>query len=99
MQEADPHATTRYGGGASGAAGALTMRILVTGAKGMLGHDIVRAAERSGDELALVDLPELDITDAAAVEAMLTRLGSDRGGLDGIINCAAWTDVDGAESK
>ncbi len=65
----------------------------------MLGHDIVRAAERSGDELVLVDLPELDITDAAAVEAMLTRLGDEQGGLDGVVNCAAWTDVDGAESK
>jgi dTDP-4-dehydrorhamnose reductase len=75
------------------------MRLLVTGANGMLGHDVVRAAERSGDELMLVDLPELDITDAAAVEAMLARLGDEQGGLDGIINCAAWTDVDGAESK
>jgi dTDP-4-dehydrorhamnose reductase len=65
----------------------------------MLGHDVVRAAGRSGDELVLVDLPELDITDAAAVEALLARLGSEPGGLDGIINCAAWTDVDGAESK
>jgi len=65
----------------------------------MLGHDVVRAAERSGDELVLVDLPELDITDAAAVEAMLARLGDEQGGLEGIINCAAWTDVDGAESK
>jgi dTDP-4-dehydrorhamnose reductase len=65
----------------------------------MLGHDVARAAERSVDELVEVDLPELDITDAAAVEAMLGRLRSDRGGLDGIINCAAWTDVDGAESK
>jgi dTDP-4-dehydrorhamnose reductase len=75
------------------------MRILVTGAAGMLGHDVARAAERSGDELVLVDLPELDITDAAAVEAMLARLGNEPGGLDGIVNCAAWTDVDGAESK
>jgi dTDP-4-dehydrorhamnose reductase len=75
------------------------MRLLVTGANGMLGHDVVRAAERSGDELVLVDLPELDITDAAAVEAMLSRLGDEQGGLDGIVNCAAWTDVDGAESK
>jgi dTDP-4-dehydrorhamnose reductase len=75
------------------------MRLLVTGANGMLGHDIVRAAGRSGDDLVLVDLPELDITDAAAVEALLARLGSEPGGLDGIINCAAWTDVDGAESK
>ena len=65
----------------------------------MLGHDIVRAAGRSGDELVLVDLPELDITDATAVEAMLARLGDEQGGLDGVVNCAAWTDVDGAESK
>jgi dTDP-4-dehydrorhamnose reductase len=65
----------------------------------MLGHDVARAAERSGDEFVLVDLPELDITDAAAVEAMLARLGNEPGGLDGIVNCAAWTDVDGAESK
>src|ERR1700759_2908692 len=75
------------------------MRLLVTGANGMLGHDIVRAAGRSGDELVLVDLPELDITDATAVEAMLARLGDEQGGLDGVVNCAAWTDVDGAESK
>jgi dTDP-4-dehydrorhamnose reductase len=75
------------------------VRLLVTGANGMLGHDVVRAAARSGDELVLVDLPELDITDAAAVEAMLARLGGEPGGLDGIVNCAAWTDVDRAESK
>jgi dTDP-4-dehydrorhamnose reductase len=75
------------------------MRLLVTGAKGMLGHDIVRAAERSGDELVLVGRAELDITDAAAVEATLARLGDEQGGLDGVVNCAAWTDVDGAESE
>jgi dTDP-4-dehydrorhamnose reductase len=65
----------------------------------MLGHDIARAAERSGDELVLVGRAELDITDAAAVEATLGRLQGEPGGLDGIVNCAAWTDVDGAESK
>lgn len=65
----------------------------------MLGHDVARAAERSGDELVLVDLPELDITDAAAVDAMLDRLRGERGSLEGIVNCAAWTDVDGAEGK
>ena len=63
----------------------------------MLGHDVERAGRRGGHELVLVDLPELDITDAAAVEAMLERLAA-QGPLDGIINCAAWTDVDGAES-
>jgi dTDP-4-dehydrorhamnose reductase len=75
------------------------VRLLVTGANGMLGHDIVRAAARSGDELVLVGRAELDIRDAAAVEATLARLGDEQGGLDGVVNCAAWTDVDGAESE
>jgi len=46
-----------------------------------------------------VDLPELDITDEQAVDALLGRVQGEQGGLDGIVNCAAWTDVDGAESK
>ena len=75
------------------------MRLLVTGAAGMLGHDVQRAGERAGYELVLVDLPELDITDAQAVEALLDRLTGEPESLDAIVNCAAWTDVDGAESK
>ena len=71
------------------------MRLLVTGAGGMLGHDVLRAGERAGHELVPVDLPEVDITDAGAVAELLERLGS----LDAVINCAAWTDVDGAESR
>jgi len=69
----------------------------VTGARGMLGHDVARAGERAGAELVLVDLPELDITDEEAVGALLDELGP--GDLDGIVNCAAWTDVDGAEAN
>jgi dTDP-4-dehydrorhamnose reductase len=65
----------------------------------MLGHDVMRAGERSGHELVLVDLPEMDITDPAAVDALLHRLNGEPGSLDAIVNCAAWTDVDGAESK
>jgi dTDP-4-dehydrorhamnose reductase len=65
----------------------------------MLGHDVRRAGERAGHELVLVDLPELDITDPPGVEALLDRLIAEPGGLDAIVNCAAWTDVDGAESK
>ena len=42
----------------------------------MLGHDVQRAGERSGHELVLVDLPEIDITDAAAVDALLDRVGA-----------------------
>jgi dTDP-4-dehydrorhamnose reductase len=65
----------------------------------MLGHDVARAGERSGHELVLVDLPEIDITDPPAVEALLDRLHGEPGSLHAIVNCAAWTDVDGAESK
>jgi dTDP-4-dehydrorhamnose reductase len=65
----------------------------------MLGHDVQRAGERSGYELVPVDLPQIDITDPAAVDALLDRLEAEPGGLEAIVNCAAWTDVDGAESK
>jgi dTDP-4-dehydrorhamnose reductase len=65
----------------------------------MLGHDVMRAGERGGHELVPVDLPELDITDVSAVSALVARLQDESGSLDGIVNCAAWTDVDGAESK
>jgi dTDP-4-dehydrorhamnose reductase len=65
----------------------------------MLGHDVRRAGERAGHELVLVDLPEIDITDAAAVDELLDGLLGEPGSLGAIVNCAAWTDVDGAESK
>ncbi len=65
----------------------------------MLGRDVVRAGERAGHELVEVDLPELDITDEQAVESLLERLLAEPSSLEGVVNCAAWTDVDGAESK
>jgi dTDP-4-dehydrorhamnose reductase len=70
------------------------MRLLITGAAGMLAHDVRLVAERAGHELVLVDLPDLDITDAEAVNEFFA---SERPGAS--INCAAWTDVDGAETK
>jgi dTDP-4-dehydrorhamnose reductase len=70
------------------------MRVLIIGAKGMLGHDVLRAGSRAGHELLGVDLPELDITDGGAVSAFFKRERPEAS-----INCAAWTDVDGAESK
>jgi dTDP-4-dehydrorhamnose reductase len=60
----------------------------------MLGHDVRRAAERSGHELILVDLPELDIADEAAVTSFFERERP-----EATVNCAAWTDVDGAETN
>jgi dTDP-4-dehydrorhamnose reductase len=70
------------------------MRILITGAAGMLGHDVLRVGEHAGHELIAIDIPELDITDARAVDAFFERERP-----EGCVNCAAWTDVDGAESK
>ncbi len=55
------------------------------GAGGMLGQDVVRAASATGYARA-----QLDVTDRDAVRAIV---GAD----DVVINCAAWTDVDGAE--
>ncbi|HWX73971.1 MAG TPA: dTDP-4-dehydrorhamnose reductase [Solirubrobacteraceae bacterium] len=72
--------------------------MLVAGAGGMLGRDVVAAGERAGHELAAFTHGELDITDAASVARALERAGAELGGLDAAINCAAWTDVDGAES-
>jgi dTDP-4-dehydrorhamnose reductase len=59
----------------------------------MLGLDVLRAGERAGHELVGVDLPELDITDPKAVEDAFARIRP-----EAVLNCAAWTDVDGAES-
>jgi dTDP-4-dehydrorhamnose reductase len=70
------------------------MRVLLTGAGGMLGRDVIRAGDRAGHELVGLARAELDITDAVAVEAAVARASP-----DGAINCAAWTDVDGAEAN
>jgi dTDP-4-dehydrorhamnose reductase len=61
--------------------------ILVTGAGGMLGQDVMRVV---GDAAVGLSHAELDVTDAAAVREALA-------GAELVINCAAWTDVDGAE--
>src|SRR5919204_4398356 len=67
------------------------MRLLVTGAGGMLGTDLVGAA--GGHDVIALARADLDITDQAAVLAALERARP-----DAVINCAAWTDVDGAEA-
>ena len=73
------------------------MRILVTGALGQLGREISMLAEFSGQEYVLTDVRaegkvvQLDVTEAAAVQAAVQ-------GVDVIVNCAAYTDVNKAES-
>ena len=59
----------------------------------MLAADVRRAAARAGHEALLLDRAALDVTDPAAVEA---AFGRERP--DAAVNCAAWTDVDAAES-
>jgi dTDP-4-dehydrorhamnose reductase len=70
------------------------MRILITGAGGMLGHDLVRAAAATGWEVVPLSHGELDIADREAVEARLAAECPDI-----VVNAAAWTDVDGAEDS
>jgi dTDP-4-dehydrorhamnose reductase len=72
----------------------VTTRWLVTGAAGMLGHDLldVLAQRRPDDPVTPTDVADLDITNADAVAAAV-------GDADVVVNCAAWTDVDGAESN
>ena len=69
-------------------------RWLVTGAGGMLGRDLVSVLERRGAEVAGLRRTDLDITDQAAVRAALRHWQPDV-----VVNCAAWTAVDSAETR
>jgi dTDP-4-dehydrorhamnose reductase len=69
------------------------MKLLVTGAAGMLGRDVMLAAGNAGHDVVGFGRAELDVTDA---ERVGRRFELERP--DVVINCAAWTDVDGAES-
>lgn len=68
-------------------------RLLITGAGGMLGRDVVLAGKRRNLDVLGLDRSALDIRDADAIERVVGDATPDV-----IINCAAWTDVDGAES-
>ena len=67
--------------------------VLVTGAKGQLGREIKKLRDHYNQLYTFTDVEELDVSDKAAMEAWLTSNPADY-----IINCAAFTDVDGAES-
>jgi len=68
------------------------VKILVCGAGGMLGQDVVRTADRRGNAVTPASRAELDVTDLSAVERAVERARPDV-----VVNCAAFTDVDGAE--
>ena len=77
------------------------MRILVTGAGGQLGSDVMEELRGRGHvgtgcvltpRQSTVPYVQLDITDRAAVEEAVSRVHP-----DAVIHCAAWTAVDAAE--
>ena len=73
--------------------GGSNMKVIVTGSKGQLGTDVISELKNKGIEAVGADLPELDITDAEAVKAFIASCKA-----DAVIHCAAFTNVDLAES-
>ena len=73
------------------------MNILVTGANGQLGHEMQTVSKTSKDHYFFTDVCDgydhLDITDLAAIRDMVKK-----NDIKCIINCAAWTNVDKAET-
>jgi dTDP-4-dehydrorhamnose reductase len=73
------------------------MNILVTGANGQLGNEIQKVSKHSQDHYIFTDVcdgyEKLDITNLDAIRQMVARLD-----VKCIINCAAWTNVDAAET-
>ena len=66
-------------------------RVAILGGRGMLGTDLVRICKQEGLDAKVFDLPEFDITNIDQVYQVVTHA-------DTIVNCAAYTNVDGAES-
>lgn len=70
------------------------MKVLVTGVKGQLGHDVVNELNKRGHEAVGVDIEEMDITDGVSVSTVMQSVKP-----DAVIHCAAWTAVDAAEDN
>ncbi|MET0754459.1 MAG: dTDP-4-dehydrorhamnose reductase [Pyrinomonadaceae bacterium] len=70
------------------------MKILITGANGMVARAAIEHCRATGDEIIARTRQELDISDKEAVFEMFEREK-----FDAVLNCAAYTDVDGAEAN
>lgn len=70
------------------------MKILLTGANGQLGKELQVQAQGSAFEPIATDLPELDITDETKTAEKIEQLKPDL-----VVNAAAYTHVDGAETE
>ena len=69
------------------------MKLILLGANGMFGRDAVPLFEAAGHEILGADLPEVDLADPESLGSFLGRHPADV-----LLNAAAYTDVDGAES-
>ena len=69
------------------------LRLMVAGARGMLGQAVVAGAAARGHDVEGRGRDRLDITDPTSVATALADARP-----DAVVNCAAWTDVDGAET-
>ena len=68
------------------------MKVLVTGVKGQLGHDMIKELEKRGHTAVGVDIDNMDITDQEAVRRVVTQAAP-----EAVVHCAAYTAVDAAE--
>ncbi len=70
------------------------MKVVIAGAAGMVGQAVCETYLSHGDEVLAFDHQALDISDSEHVRKTLEAFRPDT-----VINCAAWTDVDGCESN
>ena len=68
------------------------MKVLVTGASGMLGHDVCTAFRQAGNEIVPTGSAELNVADPAQTRSVILAEMPDL-----VVHCAAYTDVDGCE--
>ncbi len=70
------------------------MKVLVTGVKGQLGHDVMNELAKRGLDSVGVDIDEMDVTDRVSVGKVIREAAP-----DAVIHCAAYTAVDAAEEN
>ena len=70
------------------------MRVLVTGVKGQLGHDVMNELAKRGHIGVGVDVEEMDITDPQACRKVIGEAD-----VEAVVHCAAYTAVDAAEDN
>ena len=71
----------------------MTERVLIIGGGGMLARAFSEELKKRGTAFRSIDVPEIDLRDAASIERAVQK------GDTLVLNCAAWTDVDGAEAR